>query len=99
VSFGTATPLLVSAAIVFRGRAEDNESCLPRNLPAGALRPVGSRTLIGRATAVGAGDDTTGTDERPLEGYHDYLRLLARVQLSPRLQAKVLPATKSNCFI
>jgi RNA polymerase sigma-70 factor (ECF subfamily) len=34
-------------------------------------------------------DQATGTSERPLEGYRDYLRLLTRVQLSLRLQAKV----------
>lgn len=29
------------------------------------------------------------SEERPLEGYRDYLRLLARIQISPRLQTKM----------
>lgn len=32
---------------------------------------------------------TAELDERPLEGYRDYLRLLARIQLGSRLQAKM----------
>jgi RNA polymerase sigma-70 factor, ECF subfamily len=36
----------------------------------------------------GTVNQATDTNERPLEAYRDYLSLLARLELSPRLQAK-----------
>jgi RNA polymerase sigma-70 factor (ECF subfamily) len=34
-------------------------------------------------------DPVAETDERPLDAYRDYIRLLTRIQLGPRLQAKL----------
>src|SRR5579871_1673268 len=42
-----------------------------------------------RVPAKSCGDQSGEVDERPIEDYRDYLRLLARIQLGPRLQVKM----------
>ena len=52
-------------------------------------RSIADARRFSGSSQSGAGDRTARADYRPLEAYRDYLHLLVRLQLSPRLRTKL----------